>query len=110
MKNFTHHKHEGDSLCGTSAINLTTKQHLVNCPKCLEIKPYKVKMPEKKVIQKNRKLSYNNGITLYTPEFVTAVWHYYLQNKENSYVTISKIFDLTPIQAEAIISNQFRRR
>ena len=29
MKKFTHHKHEGDALCGTSAINLTTKQHLV---------------------------------------------------------------------------------
>jgi hypothetical protein len=112
MKNFTHHKHEGDALCGTSAINLTTKQHLVSCPKCLDLKPYKVTMPERKVRQKQKsgRLSYNSGVSLHSQELVSAVYKYYLQNNENSFSTIGKIFDLTEKQAEGIINNQFRNR
>jgi len=112
MKNFTHHKHEGDALCGTSAINLTTKQHLVSCPKCLELKPYKVTMPERKVRQKQKsgRFSYNSGVSLHSQELVAAVYKYYLHNNENSFSAIGKIFDLTEKQAEGIINNQFRKR
>jgi len=120
MKKFTHHKHEGDALCGTSAINLTTKQHLVSCPKCLELKPYKVTMPEREVRtipekkvrqkQKSGRFSYNSGVSLHSQELVSAVYKYYLHNNENSYSAIGKIFDLTEKQAEGIINNQFRKR
>ena len=120
MKNFTHHKHEGDALCGTSAINLTTKQHLVSCPKCLELKPYKVTMPERKVRtipekkvrqkQKSGRGSWNSGISNHSQELINAVYIYWMNNNENSFSTIGKIFDLTEKQAEGIINNQFRNR
>jgi len=120
MKNFTHHKHEGDALCGTSAINLTTKQHLVSCPKCLELKPYKVTMPERKVRtipekkvrqkQKNGRGSWNSGICFHSQELVDAVYIYWLNNTENSSTVIGKLFNLTDIQVLEIINNKLKKR
>ena len=112
MKNFTHHKHEGDALCGTSAINLTTKQHLVSCPKCLELKPYKVTMPERKVRQKQKsgRGSWNSGISNHSQELIDAVYIYWLNNNENSSTVIGKLFNLTDIQVLEIINNKLNRK
>ena len=120
MKNFTHHKHEGDALCGTSAINLTTKQHLVSCPKCLDLKPYKVTMPERKVRtipekkvrqkQKSGRGSWNSGISNHSQELINAVYIYWLNNNENSSTVIGKLFNLTDIQVLEIINNKLKRK
>lgn len=112
MKNFTHHKHQGDALCGTSAINLTTKQHLVSCPKCLELKPYKVNMPVRKVRQKqkNGRGSWNSGISNHSQELINAVYIYWLNNIQNSSTVIGKLFDLTEVQVLEIINNKLKRK
>lgn len=112
MKNYTHHNYQGDSLCGLSTINLTTKQHLVSCQKCLELKPYKVVIPEKKVRQKqkNGRGSWNSGISNHPHELINAVYIYWLNNKENSSTVIAKLFDLTEVQVLEIINNKLKRK
>ena len=91
---------------------LDNEEHLVSCPKCLELKPYKVTMPDRKVRQKQKsgRGSTNSGISQHSQELISAVYKYYLQNNENSFSTVGKIFDLTEKQAEGIINHQFRNR